>query len=155
MKFLVTKELKDNVLLTRVVLIFVLIFFLFLLSDILLNHYQMGLTIESVKETLHGNEETFIEPLLLDVLLERMHISIFISMIVLLLLSIIYMRIHNSSTSAVIHLTFITAILTPIVLLLAYFYGSIFILTWIILFISWHSLGIYLTFNIAWNLVRR
>lgn len=155
MKFLVTKELRGNVVLARVILILMGIFFFFLLSDIILYYYQIGLTVESISETLLGNEETFVEPLLFDVLLEKIHSGIFTSMIVLFLLSIIYMRIHTSQASYTIHLAFIAAILTPIVLLLAYFYGSIFILSWIVLFLIWHSLGMYLTLNIAWNLLKK
>lgn len=154
MKFLLTKELKDNQLLRFVVLFFLAIITLFLLSDILLHHYQIGLSFEKAKETLLGNEEAFIEPLLFDVLLEKIHIGIFTSMITLMLISIISIRVSHTQKSKVIHLAFISAILTPLSLLIAYFYGGIFILVWIGLFLLWHFCAIYLCMTSVWSLLK-
>jgi hypothetical protein len=154
-KFLVTQELKHNPLLKLVVLFLLGILAIFLLTDLVLYHLQIGLTLEQASQTLLGNEEVFIEPLLFDVLLERLHIGIFTSMITLILLSIIYMRVQNTQKSSVIHLVFITAILAPLSLLLAYFYGTAFIVTWIGLFILWHLVALYLAFVTMWSLVKR
>lgn len=154
MKFLVTQELRHNPLLKLVVFFLVVILGLFLLSDLVLYHLQIGLTLEQASQTLLGNEEAFIEPLLFDVLLERVHISIFTSMITLMLLSIIYMRVKNIEKSKLIHLVFITAILAPVALLLANVYGTVFIVAWIGLFILWHLCGIYLALVTAWSLIR-
>lgn len=154
MQFLVTKELKRNRLLTLIVVVLMATFTIFLLLDMILYHYQIGLSLEKATETLLGNEEAFIEPLLFDIVLERVHVGIFTSMITLILLSIIYMRIHAIHTSKVIHLAFISAILAPIALLLAYFYGTVFILAWIALFVVWHLCAFYLSANSLWNLMR-
>jgi hypothetical protein len=154
MKFLVTKELHQNPLLRSLVLFFVAVLSLFLLSDIVLHHYQIGLTPSLATETLLGNEDAFIEPLLFDVLLERVHSSIFTSMITLILLSIIFMRVQDVEKNKLIHIAFLSAIFTPLCLILAYFYGSVFIAAWIALFLLWHSVALYLSFFILWKLFR-
>ena len=154
MKFLVTTKLKQNPLLKFVVLFLVAILGIFLLTDLVLYHLQIGLTLERATETLLGHEEAFIEPIIFEVLLERIHIGIFTSMITLILLSIIYMRVLDTEKSKVIHLAFITAILSPIVLLLAYVYGTAFIVLWIALFVLWHLFGVYLALHTVWSLLK-
>jgi len=153
-KFLVTQELKKNSLLKLVVLFLLAILSIFLCTDLVLHHLQIGLTLEQASQTLLGNEEAFIEPLLFDVLLERVHVGIFTSMITLVLLSIIYMRVKNIAKSKVIHIAFISAILAPITLLLAYVYGTVFIVLWIGFFILWHLCALYLALATVWSLVR-
>ena len=154
MKFLVKKELHSNPLLKLLIVFLVAVLSLFLLSDMLLHHYQIGLTPTLASETLLGNAEAFIEPLLFDVLLERVHIGIFTSMITLILLSIIYMRVQNIEKSKLIHIAFVSAILTPLGLILAYFYGPLFIMAWIGLFLLWHIVALTLAFSILWKLLR-
>ena len=155
MKFLVSKELKQNVLLRQVVLFLVVLFGFFLLTDLVLYHFQIGLNLEKATETLMGNEEAFIEPILFDVLLERVHIGIFTAMMTLVLLSIIYMRVHNIKKSNIIHLAFISAIFSSLTLLLAYVYGAVFIFLWITFFVIWHLCGLYLAFSIARSLLKK
>jgi hypothetical protein len=155
MKFLVTQELKQNPLLKQLVLFFTALLFVFLLSDMFLAHLQVGLTLSHASEVLLGNEESFIEPLLFDVLLERVHIGIFTSMLSLLLLSIIYMRTLNIENAKAIHLAFITAILAPISLLLAFSYGTTFIILWIGLFVFWHLCGFYMAMRIIRELLKK
>lgn len=143
MKFLVTKELEQNSLLTLQVLLLTAILTLFVFSDMVLHHYQVGLTPAKAVETILGNEETFIEPILFSALLERIHIDIFISMITLMLLIVIYIRISKNRKNKMIHLTFLSAIFAPISLLLGYFYGEIFIFIWLGLFVLWHICALY------------
>jgi hypothetical protein len=148
MKFLVTKELEQNSLLTNQVLLLTLVLTLFIFSDTILHHFQIGLTPTKALETILGNEELFIEPMLLSALLERIHIDIFISMITLMLLVVIYIRLSKERTNKMIHGVFLSAILTPISLLLAYFYGEVFIFIWLGMFFIWHFLALYFSFFI-------
>ena len=143
MKFLVTKELEQNRLLTLQVLWLTAILTLFLFSDIVLHHYQVGLTPTLALETILGNEEAFLEPILLSALLERIHIDIFISMITLMLLVVIYIRLSKDRKNKMIHLAFLSAIFAPISLLFGYFFGEIFIFMWLGLFVLWHVFALY------------
>lgn len=148
MKFLVTKELEQNRLLTLQVLWLTSILTLFLVSDIVLHHYQIGLTPVLALETILGNEEAFLEPMLLSALLERIHIDIFISMITLMLLVVIYIRLSKERKNKMIHLAFLSAILAPVSLLLGYFFGEIFIFLWLGLFVVWHLCALYFSLMI-------
>jgi len=143
MKFLVTKELEHNRLLTLQVLLLTGVLTLFLLSDILLHHFQLGLTPALLMESVLGNEEAFIEPMVFSALLERIHMDLFISMITLMLLAVTYIRIGNSREDKIIHWAFISAILTPVSLLLGYFYGAFFLYLWLVLFGLWHLFAFY------------
>lgn len=154
MKFLVTSELNENRLLRLVVLFLVFILLLFISSDVALQQYQMGLMPQDVLVVLQGDEDSFTEPILFDILLEKIHISIFTSMITLILLVIIYMRVNYQYNNLLIHVLFLSAIFTPIMLILTYFYGITFSILWLILFLLWHILAIYLSLNIIWKLFR-
>jgi len=154
MKFLVTKELDQNPFLKLLILFFVAVLTFFLLSDVALHYYQIGLTPTLALEHVLGNEEAFIEPMLFDVLLERLHTDIFTSMTTLTLLVIIYMRLNEKSTNKMIHITFLAAIFAPISLVLGYFYGSIFIMVWIGLFLLWHLCALCFSLLIIWKLLR-
>jgi hypothetical protein len=151
-KFLVTKELHQNPLLTLLVKGLVGFFTLFLALDLLLHHFQIGLTLTKAKETLLGNEEAFIEPILLDALIERIHVDIFMMMILLTLLAIIYMRVITTPNHLMLHTLFISTIVSFITLILGYFYGEIFIMTWIGLFALSHLIAWVLCAKVLWSL---
>ena len=121
---------------------------LFLVSDMLLHHYQIGLEISKATETLLGNEEEFTDPILFDALLERVHIDIFTSTITLMLLSIVYVRItpQHKIKSLPIHLLFLTAIFSHMALMGGFYGGEFFIMAWIGLFAIWHIIAIGLSF---------
>ena len=155
MKFLVTKELWHNQLLKWLVVLFVNILILFLLSDILLHHYQIGLEFSKAIETIMGNEEEFLDPILFDALLERVHIDIFTSTITLMLLAVIYVRLvpQNRLKSMPIHFSFLTAILSHMALMAGFYFGELFIELWIVFFIAWHIIAMVLSLYIVGRLV--
>lgn len=154
MKFLITKELKDNSLLRLLVTLLLSFFMLFLALDILIHHYQIGLNLDKAIETIIGDEDNFIEPILFDVLIERVHIDIFISMILLTLLVIIYIRVEQKPKNIFIHIVFLSNIFSSISFILAYFYGEIFIILWIGLFLLWHIIAFYISFFVIRELIR-
>ena len=95
MKFLVSNDFKKTPLL-RYLMLFVTIFImLFLVSDIVLHHLQIGLNIEKLTSTIYGNEENFEEPILLGSLLLQVHIDLFFTMLILLTLLAIYIRLYE------------------------------------------------------------
>ncbi|CAA6827872.1 MAG: Unknown protein [uncultured Sulfurovum sp.] len=143
MKFLVTKELGQNKLLRLQVLWLTVALVFFLVTDLIVHHFKMGLTPTLALEYILGNEEAFVEPILLSVLLEGIHMDLFFSMITLTLLVIIFIRVNNNQKTKFIHFTFLSAIFTPISLLLAYFYAEIFIMFWIGFFMFWHLCAFY------------
>jgi len=154
-KFLVTKELWYNPLLKWLVVLLVAIFSFFLLLDMLLHHYQIGLEFSKAIETIMGNEEEFTDPILFDALLERVHIDIFTSTVTLMLLAIIYVRVAPQSRikSLPIHLSFVTAILSHVALMGGFYAGEFLIQLWIVLFVIWHIIALGLSLYIIGRLV--
>lgn len=128
---------------------------LFLLLDMLLHHYQIGLEFSKAIETIMGNEEEFTDPILFDALLERVHIDIFTSTITLMLLAVIYVRLapQNRLKSMPIHFSFLTAILSHMALMGGFYGGEVFIIIWTILFVVWHLIALGLSLYIIGKLV--
>ena len=152
MNFLKQKnELLRNQFLRGLILFLVVGIILFLVSDVVLHHYQMGLTLEKLNETLRGSEENFTDPILFDVLLEKVHLDTLSSLVILLLLSVILIRLEPNRRELLVHLVFITAIASLISLLLA-FYFPLFSIVWIVLFLFWHFLALFISFKIIWRI---
>lgn len=155
MKFLITKEIDKSPFFKYLMGILTLFILLFLLSDIVLHHHQIGLTIEQATTTLHGDEENFEEPILITALLLQVHIDLFLSMFILLTLSTIFIRLYakSSHTKVRVHLLFILGVLSPILLFFSYFW-SIIVLLWIAIFIFWHIIALLFCFMIILRLYR-
>jgi len=154
MKFLKkNKEFDKNPLLKKLILFLVFTLLLFLGLDVLLHHHQIGLTLATATDTILGNEEEFLDPILFDSLLERVHADILSAMIVLMLLATILIRLSSQSKQRLVHLSFLTAIFTQVALLLA---PSIplFIVLWITLFLLWHFIAFVMGLRIIWELLR-
>ncbi|MCH9814736.1 MAG: hypothetical protein K0U47_12430 [Epsilonproteobacteria bacterium] len=156
MKFLVTKTLDHNPLLKKLVWVVTAILLLFLILDLILHHYQIGLTLEAATSTIMGDEENFIDPILFDTLLERVHIDIFISLLTLLVISSIFVAVakQTSVLNKLLHFSFSTAILSHITLLMGYYWGVTFIVFWIVLCILWHLLAMLMALMILIGLTR-
>jgi len=156
MQFLITNDLDKTPFLKYLMVMLTFFVVLFVALDIALHHYHIGLTVESAMQTLHGNEEAFIEPILFPALLLQVHIDLFLSMFVLLLLAAMYIRLYTKAESTYlwVHFLFITAFLSSLLLLINYFYPyPAGMLAWIILFYIWHVIALYLSFKIWYKLL--
>ena len=154
MKFLKkNKEFDKNPLLKKLILFLVFTLLLFLGLDVLLHHHQIGLTLATATDTILGNEEEFLDPILFDSLLERVHADILSAMIVLMLLATILIRLSSQSKQRLVHLSFLTAIFTQVALLLAHSLPQ-FIVLWITLFLLWHFIAFVMGLRIIWELLR-
>ncbi len=151
MKFLITKDLNSNPLLKLLIFFVSSILLFFLISDIVLHHYQIGLTVQKATETILGNEDAFVDPIFFDILLERVHIDILISLLTLLIISSVCISIakKNRFKGILINFSFIFAILSHISLLFGFYYGEVFIISWIFLFTAWHIFAIMMTTSIG------
>ncbi len=154
MKFLVSKELRDNPLLKNLVLFISVILIGFLITDILLHHFQIGLWLDRASESILGNEEAFIDPMPFDTMLERVHVDILTSMLTLLIISSVCISVakNNRFKGVLIHTAFISAILSHCAFLSSLYLGNFTILIWIVLFLLWHILAILMSISIIWRL---
>ncbi len=147
MKFLTTKELNENEFLKYLIAGLLLFFVLFLISDVALHHLQIGLNFKEACSLILGNEEEFIEPILLETLLLTVHIDLFFSMLLLLCLTAISIRVFKRAnpTFWFLNALYISAMLAPLLLISSYFLGEIVVMTWIVVFIIWHVLALFLS----------
>ena len=150
MKFLVTKDLAHSQLLAYLMAAVVLAILLYLGLDVVLHGYVIGSDMTAVHSTLFGNAETFEEPILIDSLLLQVHIDLFMTIFVLLILSSVYIRLHNKTTAMkwVLHALFILGLLAPLSLLLAYFWSEVFVMVWAVTFLLWHLLALLVALSI-------
>lgn len=147
MKFLVTKDLAHSKLLGYLMGSVLFVIFIYILLDIVLHSYVIGLDMDTVKSTLFGNIETFEEPILIDSLLLQVHIDLFMTLFSLLILSSIYIRIFSEAkaTKWIVHTLFLFGVFTPLLLLVAYFWSEWFVYVWLISFFIWHLLALVLS----------
>jgi len=150
MKFLVTKDLAHSQLLAYLIGIVLVAILLYLGLDVVLHGYVIGSDLTAIHSTLFGNAETFEEPILIDSLLLQVHIDLFMTIFVLLILSAVYIRVHNKTTAMkwVLHALFILGLLAPLSLLLAYFWSEAFVLIWVVAFLLWHLFAIGISLSI-------
>ncbi len=150
MKFLVTKDLAHSQLLAYLMAAVLVAILLYLGLDVVLHGYVIGSDLTAIQTTLFGNMETFEEPILIDSLLLQVHIDLFMTIFVLLILSSIYIRLHDKTTRMkwVLHALFITGLLAPLSLLFAYFLSETFVMVWVVTFLLWHLLAFVVALSI-------
>ena len=123
---------------------------IYLVLDVILHSYVIGMDLISINNTLFGNVETFEEPILIDSLLLQVHIDLFMTLFALLILSSIYIRLYKKTSlmKVTVHTLFIFGITAPIFLLLAYFWSETFVYLWLVSFALWHMMAFVLSLMI-------
>jgi hypothetical protein len=150
MKFVISKDLEHSTLLKTLIMGVSAALFFYLLFDVILHGFIIGSDISSISNTLYGNAEEFIEPILIDTLLLQVHIDLFMSLFTLMMLSAIYIRLfsEDKTTKWLLHLMFILGLLTPFILLVAYMGTLFFVYVWIFTFLAGHLLAIFFALRI-------
>ena len=150
MKFLITKDLAHSQLLAYLIAAVIVTTLFYLGLDLVLHGYMIGSDLASIHTTLFGNMETFEEPILIDSLLLQVHIDLFMTIFVLLILSSVYIRLHDKTTRMkwVLHTLFTVGLLAPLSLLFAYFWSEAFVMVWVITFLLWHLLAFVVALSI-------
>lgn len=153
MKFTLINNVKKNPFFKLVLTFLTLFFALFLLFDALSAMEQFGFYPSEIIATLQGDEMAFVEPILLDTLLIHIHQSLFFTTILLALLLIIYVRVSPYPKHRYIHLLFITALSSPMALLLSYYMATA-VYLYLLCYYVWHGVALYLIGVIQWRLHR-
>lgn len=143
MKFLITKELVRSTLLTKLILVVSVALLFYLVLDVVLHGYVIGFNLQGIINTLYGNEEEFIEPIIIDSLLLQVHINLFMSLFSMLIIASIYIRLFSEKkmTKLLVHLLFILGLLAPVALMIAYFTSVWVAYVWIVSFMASHLLS--------------
>ncbi|HIQ26898.1 MAG TPA: hypothetical protein EYH42_00180 [Sulfurovum sp.] len=147
MKFLISKDLGYNKLLSFLMIAVVMSILMYLVLDAVLHGYVIGFDLHSIDSTLYGNTETFEEPVLIDSLLMQVHIDLFMTIFSLLTLASIYIRLYKKEKANrwLLHVLFGTGIAAPTFLLAAYFFSKPFMYAWLVTFLLWHLLAVMLS----------
>ncbi len=155
MKFLVSKDLAHSALLGNLMAGVVSALFFYLVLDIALHAYVVGLDVTTLSTTLYGNIEEFVEPILIDTLLLQVHIDLFMTLFSIMIVASIYIRLYSTNvmTKWLVHLLFMLGLLSPILLMVAYFTNVGFIYIWLVSFILGHFLGIVMSLLILKKLL--
>ena len=155
MKFLVTKDLAYSSLLSNLMTGVAVAIFFYLVLDIVLHAYVLGLDASIVSTTLFGNTKEFIEPILLDTLLLQVHIDLFMSLFASMIVASIYIRLHSTKvmTKWLVHSLFILGLLAPLLLMVAYFTSVSFVYLWLASFMFGHLLGMFMSLMIIKRLL--
>jgi len=151
-KFTLINNIKQDKAMRLVLSGFLGFILLYLVSDVLVKYSSFGIFPETIKTTLFGNEEEFIDPITTSSFLEFWHIEIFFMMMILLTLSAIFIRLAKRSRVAMTNTLMISAIVSLVTLALSYFVGSFFIHIYVLTFFIWHLCAVYMIFYSFWKL---
>ncbi len=145
MKFLVSKDAAPTPLLRQLMIAVTAALLLYLLLDVVLHGYLIGLSPQAAAQTLFGDEEAFVEPMLFESLLLQVHIDLFMALVSLLILVAIYLRMMQKEKvrTGVLHSLFLAALGAPLLLVVAYFGGSFWLYGWVGAFFIWHLLALF------------
>ena len=132
-----------------------LFIFLYIIFDVFVKSHTMGISPSAVSTTLFGNADEFVDPINKSVFLEFVHMQIFFLMMILLTLSAVYLRLlhqKRKNTLLVLNILMLSALLSPVALVTAYFYSAEFIGIYLFAFFSWHTVAFYMTLSSLWEL---
>jgi hypothetical protein len=145
-RFTLVKELRSDVLMRPLLSGMLLFASVFLIADIFLKRDHIGLDRATLSNTLYGNEEEFIEPVTEHFILELLHSDIFFMMMTLLTLAAVYARVCPLKRVAVvvINIVMVVGIADIVLLALAYYRGSGYLLPWLAAFWTWHGGALFM-----------
>lgn len=150
MKFVINKDLEHSKLLNTLMMGVSSALLFYLLFDVILHGFIVGSDITTITNTLYGNIDEFIEPILLDTLLLQVHIDLFMSLLTLMILSTMYIRLFSEekTTKWLIHLLFILGLAAPLMLLVAYMSSPYYVYVWIFMLSAGHLLAVFFALRI-------
>ncbi|MHC3994545.1 hypothetical protein ACXWTF_06920 [Thiomicrolovo sp. ZZH C-3] len=148
MRFTLVKDLRSDALMRPLLNGLLLFTGSFLVADAFLKRDHIGLSRDTLSNTLYGNEEEFIEPVSEHFVLELLHSDIFFMMMTLLTLSAVYARLCplKRVAAVVINIAMIAAVADITLLALAYYRGGSYLLPWLGAFWLWHAAALFMVF---------
>jgi len=154
LRFTLIKNVKQDRLMKPLLNGLLIFIALYLIFDIYVKSYTMGITTNTIENTLFGNSDEFLDPINKSVFLEFIHMQIFFLMMLVFTLSAVFIRLlyQKENTILTMNILMFFALLTPISLLMTYFYSSEFITIYLVSFFSWHISAFYMMLRSIWEL---
>lgn len=154
MQFTIVKNLKKDTAMSNILKGLLISILLYLIADLLVKYFSIGLTIDALTISLFGSEEEFVEPMSQAIFLEFWHVEIFFIMMILLTLSAIYIRVvnHIKNYKIIFNIVMLSALLSLTALPITYYISSAFIYLYIFGYFIWHLGAIYMASKSIWEL---
>ena len=154
MRFTLIKDIKKDRAMRPILNGLLLFTLAYLTLDFIVTNTSLGLTTDTIKVTLLGSEEDFIDPMSESLFLEYIHMQIFFLMMILLTLSAVFARVSNKKTFSLllINSTMSAALVMLLLLILSFYTTSSFIPLYLISFYLWHIGAIIMTLYSLWSL---
>lgn len=154
MRFTLIKDITQDKAMRPILNGLLLFTLAYLTLDFIVTNTSLGLTNNSIRVTLLGSEEDFIDPMSKALFLEYIHMQIFFIMMLLLTLSAVFARISNKKLFSLllINTTMSTALLTLLLLILSFYTMPSLIPLYLISFYLWHIGAIIMTLYSLWGL---
>lgn len=154
MKFTLNNDHQSNRMMNTLLSGLLLFCLLFLTADIILKAEHFGTTFAEISLALYGDEASFIDPMPFSTLLEGLHADIFFTMMTLLTLGAIYGRVGRSKKLRLIliNIMMLSALLSLLAPLGAFFISSAWIMVWMAMFLIWHVIAIFVSIISLWRL---
>lgn len=154
MRFTLIKDLRKDPSMRPILAGLLSFTLIYIISDMLVKYFNFGLLPEAISVTLFGDEEQYIDPLTKASFLELWHMEIFFIMMILFTLSAVFVRLakHEIFKLLVLNILMISALLSLVSLLFAFFISKSFVLIYSGLFFTWHIIGIYMIIYSFWKL---
>lgn len=147
MRFTLIKDLKQDRMMRPILTGLIVFTLLYLISDIFVKSLSFGIHEESIRTTLFGNEDEFLDPITRSAFLEFWHMEIFFIMMILLTLSAVFIRLSGAKGFHIIivNAVMISALISLVALLLSFFVNATFIELYVLSFFLWHICAIYMS----------
>lgn len=145
MKFTLVKDLREDPIMKPILGSLLSFILLYLIADFFVKHFSFGIFFETIKNTLYGNADEFLEPIDYAVFLEFWHTEIFFTMFIVFLLSTIFIRLFNTEKMFLwlLNSFMLSAIFSLLFLPLNYFYHVDFLIYGFLLsFWCWHLIAV-------------
>ena len=154
MRFTLIKDLKQDSMMRPILSGLLLFTLLYLVSDIFVKNFSFGIFEESIKTTLFGNEDEFLDPLTTSSFLEFWHMEIFFTMMILLTLSAVFIRLSGAKgfNIIIVNAVMVSALISLVTLVLSFFVNAAFIQLYVLSFFMWHICAIYMSLYSLWRL---
>lgn len=95
MKFITTNDISTNIYLRNILILMLVSFELFVLTYVYFQVHSIGLYPSDISNSILGNEDLFIDPKSFIMILEELHVSIFIYIMVTTISMIVFTQIKK------------------------------------------------------------
>ena len=95
MRFTITKDISSHAYLRNILILTLLTFELFVLAYVYFQSHSIGYAPSAIESSILGNEELFVDPKSFILILEELHIGVFMYLMVATIVLMVFVQIRN------------------------------------------------------------